>query len=65
MTEIKVINAGLCRTGTMSTRQAFIDMGFQNCYHMQGKIVIISETIIRTSAGIDLKSPRKNLTGKF
>lgn len=35
MTSVEVINAGLCRTGTMSTRKALVDMGFGECYHMQ------------------------------
>ncbi|CAG5100041.1 Oidioi.mRNA.OKI2018_I69.XSR.g16814.t1.cds [Oikopleura dioica] len=33
--EMKIIGAGLCRTGTMSTRKFLDDNGFGPCYHMQ------------------------------
>ncbi|CBY33774.1 unnamed protein product [Oikopleura dioica] len=32
---MKIIGAGLCRTGTMSTRKFLDDNGFGPCYHMQ------------------------------
>jgi len=35
MTDLEIINAGLCRTGTLSTRKALTEMGFGACYHMQ------------------------------
>ena len=31
---MKIIGAGFCRTGTMSTRQALVDLGFDPCFHM-------------------------------
>ena len=31
---MKIIGAGFCRTGTLSTRQALIDLGFDPCFHM-------------------------------
>ena len=40
MTELKVIDAGLCPLGTYSTRKALIDMGYSNCYQIKGKNAI-------------------------
>lgn len=31
---MKILGAGFCRTGTLSTRQALINLGLDPCFHM-------------------------------
>ena len=32
---IEILGAGFCRTGTMSTRKALVDLGLDPCFHME------------------------------
>ena len=31
----EIVGAGFCRTGTMSTRKALVDLGVGPCFHME------------------------------
>ena len=35
---IEIIGAGFCRSGTMSTRKALVDLGCGPCFHMENVI---------------------------
>jgi hypothetical protein len=61
---MKIIGAGLCRTGTMSTRKFLDDNGFGPCYHMQECILhghrSIWESVFETQNDEQLKNLLEN-----
>ena len=36
--EMEILGAGFCRTGTMSTRKALVDLGLTPCFHMESVV---------------------------
>jgi hypothetical protein len=59
MTELKVIDAGLCPLGTYSTRKALIDMGYSNCYQIKGKNAIKLSQILEVSQARPLQGAKE------
>ena len=35
---MEILGAGFCRTGTMSTRKALVDLGLTPCFHMESVV---------------------------
>ena len=36
--KMEILGAGFCRTGTMSTRKALVDLGLTPCFHMESVV---------------------------